>query len=590
MTSASLPRKLAAILYADVAGYSRLTGEDEDGTHRRLSRCLDIISESVVAHGGRVVHYAGDAVLADFNTVSEAMACAVAIQKLLGADNSGLPENRRIDFRIGVNLGEVIVDRNDIYGDGVNVAARLESLAEAGGICISDAVRTAIGRKLSLEYEFMGEQRVKNIAEPVRAYRVLPESETAGEMPSGEDMPLKLPSKPSIAVLPFTNMSPDPEQEYFADGVTEDLITALSNVQSFFVIARNSTFTFKGRAVDIKQVGRDLGVRYVMEGSIRRAGNRVRITTQLLDATTGNHVWADRFDRALEDIFDLQDEVTECVVGAIEPHIKRAEFERVRAKRPESLDAYDYTLRGLVTMDKLTPEDTADALKLFRKAIEADSSYARAHVCASWCYRRHVQLRGYTLSDADKAESIRLAENGLKLDNADPFVLWQAGTTIGIVKGDLDMMMNLVEHSLAINANSTRAWIARAWANCLVGRPEQAIPDAERAIRLSPLDPAMWVAHGHLANAHMQLENYEKAISWAKKSVAKHRHNLPAHQVLAASCSHLGLEDEAEEAINRVLELDPELTVTRLTQIYPVARYRNLEAFLDGLRRAGLPA
>lgn len=589
MSSDSLPRKLAAIVYADVAGYSRLTGEDEEGTHRRLSRYLDIISESVAVHEGRVVHYAGDAVLADFNTVSAALSCAVAVQQALRAENADLPEERRILFRFGVNLGEVIVDRNEIYGEGVNVAARLESLAEPGGICISEAVRTAMGKKLPLKYEFMGEQQVKNIVEPVRAYRVIVDWEPAEATPSIEGVSLKLPSKPSIAVLPFTNMSPDPEQEYFADGVTDDIITALSNVQSFFVIARNSTFTFKSQAVDVKRVGRDLGVRYVMEGSVRRAGDRVRITAQLLDATTGNHVWADRFDRALVDVFELQDDVTEAVVGAIEPHLNRAEFERIRQKRPESLDAYDYTLRGLSMMNKLTPGDMADALKLFRKAIEEDSSYARAYACASWCYRRHVQLRGMTLSEEDKAESIRLAQIALKLDGTDPYVLWQAGLTAGLVAGDFETMTALVERSLAINANSTRAWSTSGILRCILGQPERAIADAERAIRLSPLDPSMWVPYGILANAHMQLARYEEAASWARKSVAQHRFNLPSYHVLAASCVHLGRQTEANEAISQLRELDSELTITRLQQIYPVARYRNLEAFLEGLRQAGLP-
>jgi TolB-like protein len=589
VSSDSLPRKLAAIVYADVAGYSRLTGEDEEGTHRRLSRALDLISESVATHGGRVVHYAGDAVLADFGTVSEALSFTVAVQRLLIAENTDLPEERRILFRFGVNLGEVIVDRDDIYGDGVNVAARLEGLAVPGGICISESVRTAIGRKLPLDYEFMGERQVKNIADPIRAYRVVVDSQSSDSVSPVDEPPLTLPSKPSIAVLPFANMSPDPEQEFFADGVTEDIITALSNVQSFFVIARNSSFTFKGQAVDVKDVGRDLGVRYVVEGSVRRAGDRVRITAQLFDATTGNNVWADRFDRALEDIFDLQDEVTECVVGAIEPHLNRAEFARIQLKRPENLDAYDFTLRGLSMMNNLTPGDTAEALKLFRSAIDADPGYARAYVCASWCYRRHVQLRGMTLSDTDRAESIRLAEVALKVDGTDPYVLWQAGLTAGLVAADLDKMTSLIARSLTINANSTRAWSSSGILRCILGDPVRAIADAERAIRLSPLDPSMWVPYGLLANAHIQLLQHEEAASWARKSLDQHRFNLPAYHVLAASCVHLDRRSEAEDVVNQLRELDPELTISRLQQIYPVAHYRNLDVILEGLREAGLP-
>ena len=584
-----LPRKLAAILYADVAGYSRLTGDDEDATHRKLREYLDLISESVEQHRGRVMHYAGDAVLAMFDAVVDSLVCATHVQRDLQNRNHDLGDDRKVEFRIGVNLGDVIEDRGDIYGDGVNIAARLEALAAPGGICISDAVRAAVGKKLDLGYESMGDQEVKNIAEPVRAYQVMLDRAPDKTASSSETMSLKLPSKPSIAVLPFTNMSPDPEQEYFADGVTDDIITALSNVQSFFVIARNSTFTFKGQAVDVKKVGRDLGVQYVMEGSVRRAGNRVRITAQLLDAATGTHVWAERFDRALVDIFDLQDEVTESVVGAIEPHLNRAEFERIREKRPESLDAYDYTLRGLSMMNNLTPGDAADALKLFRKAIEADPRYARAYVCASWCYRRHVQLRGMTLSDEDRAESISLAETAVALDGTDPYVLWQAGLTAGLVADDPTTMTTLIERSLSINGNSTRAWSANAMLRCILGQPEDAIPAAERAIRMSPVDPSMWVPYGILANAYMQQAQYEEAASWAAKSLAQHRLNLPAYHVLGASCVHIERQAEAANAVKQLRELDPELTISRLKNTYPVARYRNLDAFLEGLSRAGLP-
>ena len=584
-----LPRKLAAILYADVAGYSRLTGDDEDATHRKLSEYLDLISASVEQHRGRVMHYAGDAVLAMFDAVVDSLACATHVQRDVQNRNHDLGDDRKVEFRIGVNLGDVIEDRGDIYGDGVNIAARLEALAPPGGICISDAVRAAVGKKLDLGYEFMGDQEVKNIAEPVRAYQVVFDGAPDKTAFSSETASLKLPSKPSIAVLPFTNMSPDPEQEYFADGVTDDIITALSNVQSFFVIARNSTFTFKGQAVDVKKVGRDLGVQYVMEGSVRRAGNRVRITAQLLDAATGTHVWAERFDRALEDIFDLQDEVTESVVGAIEPHLNRAEFERIREKRPESLDAYDYTLRGLSMMNNLTPGDTADALELFRKAIEADSRYARAYVCASWCYRRHVQLRGMTLSDEDRAESISLAETAVALDDTDPYVLWQAGLTAGLVADDPTTMTTLIERSLSINGNSTRAWSANAMLRCILGQPEDAIPAAERAIRMSPIDPSMWVPYGILANAYMQQAQYEEAASWAAKSLARHRLNLPAYHVLGASCVHIERQAEEANAVKQLRELDPELTISLLKNTYPIARYRNLDAFLEGLTKAGLP-
>ena len=588
--SERLTRKLAAILYADVAGYSRLTGEDEEGTHRRLRAYLDLLSECIESHGGKVVHYAGDAVLADFGTVTDALTCAARAQRDIDAGNRDLPDDRKVQFRIGVNLGEVIVDRDDIYGDGVNIAARLESLAEPGGICISESVRAAIGNKLPLHYEFMGEQQVKNIAEPVKSYRVLSEADGGAGTQGGstEGSALEQPDKPSIAILPFDNMSSDPEQEYFADGVTDDLITALSNVQSFFVIARNSSFTYKGQAVDVKRVGRELGVHYVMEGSVRKAGQRIRVNAQLLEAATGKHVWANRYDGALEDIFDLQDEITATVVGAIEPHLNRAEFDRVRQKRPGNLGAYDYALRGLAAMNKLTPEDSAEGLRLFRKAIVADPNYARAYVCASWYFRRHVQLQGMTLSEDDRNESIRLAKEALKADDTDPYVLWQAGLTAGLLEYDLDTATTLIDRSLAINANAVRAWIASGMLRCILGEPERAIEDCERAIRLSPLDPSWWVSYGLIASAHMQRQRYEEATSWARKSVRQHRYNLPAYHVLAASCAQLGQLDEARKAVSQLLELDSELTISRLQKIYPVAKYENLDGFLDGLRKAGL--
>ena len=400
--------------------------------------------------------------------------------------------------------------------------------------------------------------------------------------------PLALPDKPSIAVLPFSNLSGDPEQGYFSDGITEDIITALSNVQSFFVIARDSTFAYQGKAVDMKRVGRELGVRYVLEGSVRKSGNRVRVTAQLVEAASGNTIWADRYDGALDDIFDLQDEITASVVGAIEPQLLCAEVQRIRQKRPESLDAYDYTLRGLAHMNKLNPDDTAEGLRLFLRAIEVDPNYAHAYVCASWYYRRQVQLRGMVLSDEDKAEGIRLAQAALKADSTDPYVLWQAGMTAALVEGDFDAAVLYIDRSLSINANSTRAWLAGGSVRCCVGDPETAIEDANRAIRLSPLDVAMWVAHGVLATAHLQLADYEEAAAWARKSVRQHAYNAPAHHVLAACCAHLGRTEEAGAAVARSLELDPDMTIPRLKAIYPVSGYRNLDGFCEGLRKAGL--
>jgi TolB-like protein/class 3 adenylate cyclase/Tfp pilus assembly protein PilF len=590
MTSGLLPRRLAAIFYADVAGYSRLTGADEDATHRTLSAYLDLISATVAARRGTVMHYAGDAVLAKFDAAADALSCAVEVQRELALRNRKLTQDRRLEFRIGLNLGDVIEDRGDIYGDGVNVAARLEALADPGGICISESLRTAVGGRLNLSYEFMGDKKVKNIAEPIKAFKVSPDEapERKSDLVTPESPTLERPDKPSIAVLPFDNLSTDPEQEYFADGVTEDIITALSCVQSFFVIARNSSFTYKGKAVDVKRVGRELGVHYVVEGSVRKAGPRVRVTAQLLDATTGQHIWANRYDGALDDIFDLQDQITATVVGAIEPYLNRAEFERVKQKRPDSLDAYNLTLRGLQAMNELNPDSTARALQLFHKAIDADPNYARAYVCASWCYRRHVQLRGMTLSEEDKNECIRLANAALKADDTDPYILWQVALTRSLVEHDLETATALIDQSLALNANSTRAWSTSGVLRCILGEPESAIQHAERAIRLSPLDPSMWVPHGIIANAKFQIGDYQTAASYARKSIRLHRYNLPAYHTLAASYAQLGQLAEARDTVRRLLDLDPETTISRIEQSFPLSRYKNLKAFLQGLHKAGL--
>lgn len=399
-----------------------------------------------------------------------------------------------------------------------------------------------------------------------------------------------LPDIPSVAVLPFENLSGDSEQEYFSDGITDDLITALSNVRAFFVIDRGSSFTYKGRAVDVKEVGRELGVHYVLGGSVRKAGDRVRVSAELIDATAGNHVWADRYDGGLDDIFDLQDEIAASVVGAIEPQIHRAEVERIRHKRPESFDAYDLTLSGLSKMNKLTPKDSADALDLFMKAIELDPNYARAYVCASYCHRRQVQLKGLVLSDADKAEALRLAQAAFKADRTDPYVLWQTGLSIGLLEGDMDEAAALIDRSLSINTNANRAWLASAIIRCFLGEPETVIEHAKRSMRLSPLDVSMWVAQGVLAVAHVQLKNYEEAASCGRKAVRLHRDNLPAHHMLVASLAQMGRQEEAEAALSELLNLDPDLTIKGLKKRYPIAGYRNLDGFLEGLKKAGLKA
>jgi adenylate cyclase len=586
MATEPLERKLAAILYADVAGYARLSGEDEDATHRALSAYLDLIAKTIEDHHGQVMHYAGDAVLAKFDAVVNALSTAVAIQKELKTRNQDLPDKRRVQFRIGVNLGDVIEDRGDIYGDGVNVAARLESLAEPGGICLSESVRTAIGKKLALDYESMGEQQVKNIEEPVRAYRVCVEAQAASSSstPSpGES------AKPSLAVLPFTNMSGDPEQEYFSDGISEDITTALSNSGWFFVTARHSAFAYKGKAIDVRQVGKELGVQYVLEGSVRKAGDKIRVTAQLIETATGKHSWANRYDGALGDVFDFQDRITETIVGTLESEFQRAEAKRISQKRPESMEAYDYLLHGLSYMNKLTSEDARAALPYFRQAIAKDPGYGRAYAYAFWCYRREVETTGMVLSKKERAEAIRLMEAGLKADKDDPIVVWQAGCMKISFQRDFEAALALIDRSLSIDPNSTRALIANSMAHSFMGDTETAIKQGERAIRISPRSPAHWMAYTQIAQSYLQELRYEEAAKAAKKAVQLYNDMIPAHLVLAASCAHLGRLDEAQAAVKQSLKLNPKLTVTRLPEFFPISNFKNLDAYLDGLRKAGLP-
>ncbi len=591
MASQGYVRKLAAVLAADVVGYTRLMAADEDATLAAWwAARKQIIDPQIAEHGGRIVKHTGDGFLAEFATATEAVGCAVAMQSALAVQNANVTKERRFDFRMGINIGEIIVDDEDIYGDGVNIAARIESIAEPGGIWVSGAVHEQVRKKLNLTFKDQGEQTLKNIPDPIRAYSVQWDGSDLAKPESLSHVKpdTKHLDKPSIAVLAFDNMSGDAEQEYFADGVTEDIITALSTVHSFFVVARNSSFMYKGRAVDIKTVGRELGVHYVLEGSVRKAGNRVRVTAQLIEAATANHVWADRYEGSSDDIFDLQDQITASVIGAIEPKILAAEVERIKHKRSAKPDAYDYTLRGLAQMNQLTPEDTAEARRLFLKAMEIDPGYARAYACASWCGRRWVMLRGMVLEEDERVESVRLANLALKIDPTDPYILWQAGLTFALLESDLDRAIELIERSLSINSNSTRGWLASSMIHNAMGQPELAIEEAERAIRLSPLETAMWVAHGQLATAYMQLGDYQKAALWANRAVEKHADNLPAHHVLAASLANLGKTDEARDCIDRLLRIDGEMTLSRLRKIFPVSRYRNLEGMLDGLRKAGL--
>ncbi|WP_189502465.1 adenylate/guanylate cyclase domain-containing protein [Mesorhizobium sp. M00.F.Ca.ET.216.01.1.1] len=584
MAEECVQRRLAAILAADVVGYSRLMERDEAGTLVAIkSRRKDILQPLLAKHNGRIVKLMGDGVLVEFASAVNAVQCAVELQNAMAAANADVPQDSRIVLRIGINLGDVMVEGSDLYGDGVNIAARLEALADAGSIVVSRTVFNHVRGKVKLGFDDLGEQQLKNIAERVRIYRLRPDREAAMARPA-----LALPDKPSIAVLPFTNMSGDPEQEYFSDGMVEDIIAALSRVRSFFVIARNSSFTYKGKAVNVKQVGLELGVRYVLEGSVRKAGNRVRITGQLIEAESGNHVWADRFDGSLEDVFELQDGVTQSVVGAIAPKLQRAEIDRTSRKRTEDLTAYDFVLRALPHAWSGSPERSAIAHDLLQKATAIDPSYAYAYAMAAWSLM-FSKNSGWRSWRPDQQElCVRFAREALKLDMEDPAVLWASATALASVVHEHEHALELIERSLAIDHNSAQAWAAKGWVTSWIGL--DGIPSLERAMRLSPLDPLLYLFHASIAECHLVARRHEMALEWSLRAMREHPEPPPfVRRVLAASYARLGLVEEARRVVAGILAESPSFTVRTWLEI-TAQRGPHVQYLAESLRLAGLPS
>jgi TolB-like protein len=585
LSTERVERRLTAILAADVAGYSRLMGTDEEGTltqlkaHRRA-----LVDPKIAEHRGRIFKTTGDGMLVKFASVVDALRCAVEVQGGMIERNKDVPQEKRIEFRMGIHQGDIVVESGDIFGDGVNVAARLERLAEPGGICVSGRVQEDARGKLELAFEDAGEQSLKNIAWPVHLYRVRPSGAAAITRPS-----LPLPDKPSIAVLPFQNMSGDPEQEYFADGIVEEIITALSRFRQLFVIARNSTFTYKGRAVDVKQVGRELGVRYVLEGSVRKAANRVRITGQLVDALTGAHLWADRFDGALGDIFELQDNVTASVVGAIAPKLQEAEIERANRKPTESLDAYDYFLRGMARMHQFSRDANAEALRLFYQAINLDHDFASAYGMAAWCYVQRRDSGWVTNRRQEIAETARLARRAAELGRNDAVALGTGGIALTFVVGELDEGATMIERALELNPNLATTWLFSGWQRISLGEPDVAIEHLARAIRLSPFDPLTFLVHDGLAHAHFFAGRYEDALSWGQKAIQGRPNWRAGMRILAAAAALGGRLKEAQQAMARVRENDPTWRLSHVRKIRSLSRPEDLAKLEEGLRKAGLP-
>jgi adenylate cyclase len=503
----------------------------------------------------------------------------VEIQESIASGRSSLK------LRIAVNLGEVIVGADgDLFGDGINIAVRLEGVADPGGVLISEKVFGEVEGKLDVGFEDRGDQQLKNISKPVRAYAVRTGASSALSDRLSTAPPL--PDKPSIAVLPFHNMSGDPEQEYFADGMVEEIITALSRFKSLFVIARNSSFTFKGRAVDIKEVGRRLGVRYVLEGAVRKASGKIRITGQLIDAVSGAHIWADRFERDLTDVFALQDEVTAAVVSAIQPKLLQTEIAMAMRRRPENLTAYDYYLRALPQFSLETREGLRETIRLTHRALELDPRFGLAAALASTCHMRNV-VWGYAVDPQfDRKEAIRLVRLALSVDDGDPDTLAGAAVISAFMVGDSESEIEMADRAVALNPNSFNAWNSRGWVYKVAGLPDEAIRSLERAMRMSPVDPRLYLVFSGMALALIELRRFDEAIAAAKKAQRQNPSYPPAYYCLASAVAHLGRNAEAREAAARLLQVDPAFTISaRMGR----RRQAHLKLLIEGLRKAGLP-
>jgi adenylate cyclase len=581
-------RRLTAILAADVAGYSRLMGADEEGTHERLKAHLrELVDPKIAEHRGRVVKNTGDGFLAEFASVVDAVRCAVEVQRGMAERNAGLPPEGRIEFRVGINLGDVIAEANDIFGDGVNVAARLEALAEPGGICVSRVVRDQVRDRLDYAFEDLGEQQAKNIARPVRVYRVRDRTTTKEEPSPASPQSLPLPDKPAIAVLPFANLGGNPEQEYFADGITEDIITLLAGWRAFPVIARNSTFTYKGKAVDIKKVGEELGVRYVLEGSVRKSGRRVRVTAQLIRADTGHHIMAERCDRDLTDLFELQDEIVTAIAGAIEPEILKFERERIAERPANSEDAYEIYQRGMFHHYRQNKADNIEAQAYFRRALTIDPQYPQATAALAIAVCNAGYLGWADNAERNYEEAFELAQRAVALDARYPNARFALALTCMYIHRS-ERAIAEFEEAIKLNPSFAAAHAVLGHMFTYAGRPEETIPLVEKAIRLSPTDPRLFIWLPALAAAHYQLRHYEQAVEIGRRSWTLNRNWSTGMTYVVAGLGQLGRIAEARAALADYKELffaDLASWERLVRRLFPDPT--PLDHIAEGLRKAG---
>jgi len=588
MAEDRVQRKLAAILAADVVGYSRMMSEDEAGTLARLMTLRhELFEPKTKEYRGRIFKTTGDGAMVEFKSATDAVNCAIDIQRALAAREEGVAEDRHIGLRIGISLGDVIVEGSDLYGNGVNVASRMEGLAEPGGICITGNVHEHVRCVVEVVFDDLGKQQVKNIPNLVHAYRV--HLDGTGVTYSDRQQPdafLKLPDRPSIAVLPFQNMSGDPEQDYFCDGIVEDIITNLSRIRWLFVIARNSSFMYKGKASDVRTVGRELGVRYVLEGSVRKVGGRVRITCQLVEAATGAHLWAERYDRSLDDVFALQDEITLAVVAAIEPSLRAAEIEQVKRKRPESLDAYDLVLRALPEVYTGMPPGAANGLTFIERALVLEPNYALAHGLASWAHEI-LFVRG-GMREENRRGAIDHAHAAIAYGRSDPMALTFGAFSVAIVEHDRKTAFDAFEEAVTLCPSCAPAYIFGSCSLGFAGQAERAIDWGEQAVRLSPFDPLRYVAYHGISVGNFHLGRYEQAANAARKAIQAPGFSF-SYALLAAALARLGRLEEAKAAVAQLCKLQP--PNSSINRQCTAAGFNPLvaEPLIEALRAAGLP-